>query len=174
VPSIRLALVLALLSAPPFAFGDGYVCKLDPQAPKPPEASETGSDLWHPPLKGELSVRSGYGWRKLGGKKEFHPGLDLVAAEGTKVYAARDGVVIFAGENDDFGNVVVLKHADGTHSIYGHLSKISVKRGRKIESRTLVGLSGTTGRSTGPHLHFQVAGPDGKSVDPAPLLGLNR
>ncbi|MCX7678001.1 MAG: M23 family metallopeptidase [Spirochaetes bacterium] len=89
-------------------------------------------------------------------RRQFHGGIDLACKVGSKVYAARSGVVTFAGYKNNYGFVVEVSHSHGYRSIYGHLSKIFVSPGKTVTPHTVLGLSGNTGRSTGPHLHFEV------------------
>ncbi len=109
------------------------------------------------PLK-KAQKTSGFGMRRdpFMHQLRFHGGIDLACRPGTKVYAARSGVVAFAGYKGNYGFAVELSHSHGYSSIYGHLSKIYVHPGTKVNTGTVLGLSGNTGRSTGPHLHFEV------------------
>lgn len=93
--------------------------------------------------------------------KSFHPGVDIKARYGSPVRAARDGKVTFAGLNGGYGKLVVINHGGGLETFYGHLSVINVKVGQKVNKRFNIGKVGSTGRSTGPHLHFEVR-KDGK------------
>jgi murein DD-endopeptidase MepM/ murein hydrolase activator NlpD len=116
-------------------------------------------------------VTSGYGYRihPVSGQRLFHHGIDLRAREGTRIYAAQSGKVIFVGWLGGYGRLVVIKHDDKYTTRYGHLSKITVRSGQKVKSGTVIGLSGDTGYSTGPHLHFEVRC-KGKSIDPAKYI----
>jgi murein DD-endopeptidase MepM/ murein hydrolase activator NlpD len=128
------------------------------------------SILFRLPLP-SVSLSSGYGIRSnpFDGHAEFHQGVDLAAAPGTEVYAARDGVVIRVGFDPVLGNVVVLRHDAGYETVYGHLSLIEVRLNDEIRSGMILGRVGSTGYSTGPHLHFEVRR-QGSSRDPVPLL----
>lgn len=101
---------------------------------------------------------SGFGMRRdpFTRHMSFHGGIDLACRPGTKVYAARSGVVTFAGYKGNYGFAVEVSHSHGYSSIYGHLSRIYVRPGAEVNTGTVLGLSGNTGRSTGPHLHFEV------------------
>lgn len=94
-----------------------------------------------------------------------HSGIDLAIPEGTTVAAAQKGKVSFAGWGNGYGYRVVLDHGDGTQTTYNHLSDIGVKVGDMVDAGSAIALSGNTGRSTGPHLHFEVK-KDGRYVDP--------
>jgi murein DD-endopeptidase MepM/ murein hydrolase activator NlpD len=109
------------------------------------------------PLR-DAKKTSGFGLRRdpITHHMRFHGGIDLACNPGTKVYAARSGVVTFAGYKGNYGFAVEVSHSHGYSSIYGHLSKIHVRPGTEVNTNTILGLSGNTGRSTGPHLHFEV------------------
>ncbi len=101
---------------------------------------------------------SGFGLRRDPFTREirFHGGVDLACRPGTKIYAARSGVVCATGYKGGYGLTVEVAHSHGYKSIYGHLSRIHVRPDQRVTTTTLLGLSGNTGRSTGPHLHFEV------------------
>jgi murein DD-endopeptidase MepM/ murein hydrolase activator NlpD len=104
------------------------------------------------------------------GFAHFHTGIDLVLPAGSPVLAADDGIVILVGSgNTGYGNYVVLEHTGGLTTLYGHLSTAVVKVGQQVSQSQPVGLEGSTGNSTGPHLHFELR-IDGKPVDPSPYL----
>jgi murein DD-endopeptidase MepM/ murein hydrolase activator NlpD len=98
-----------------------------------------------------------------------HSGVDLGAAEGTPIPAARDGVVIAAGPRGGYGNAVEIAHADGTSTLYAHASEVMVTPGMSVREGEIVGLVGQTGRTTGPHLHFELR-KGGHFVDPGVAL----
>lgn len=101
-----------------------------------------------------------------------HTGIDFEADEGTEVRSVAAGEVVEAGSDGSFGNNVVIKHRDGTYTQYGHLSSISVSVGQSVKPGQQIALSGSTGNSTGPHLHFEArTGPDyGSDMDPVAYL----
>lgn len=99
----------------------------------------------------------------------LHSGLDFRAPSGTEVHATAPGKVVSAGRNGGYGRMVVIDHGNGMTTRYAHLSRISVKKGQAVAAGEIVGKVGTTGRSTGPHLHYEIRR-DGKAVDPAPFL----
>jgi murein DD-endopeptidase MepM/ murein hydrolase activator NlpD len=104
--------------------------------------------------------------------KSMHNGIDIAAPKGTAVYAATDGIVRLTGKNFYYsGNLILLDHGQGLSSIYIHLNKILVKKGQRVFKGQLIGEIGTTGRSTGPHLHWGVQWYD-RRIDPLSLLGL--
>jgi len=104
------------------------------------------------------------------GYPHFHTGIDLVAPFGTPVFAADDGIVALVGSSSSgYGNYVVIAHAGGFDTLYGHLSTALVKVGQSVTQGTVVGLEGSTGNSTGPHLHFELRVSQ-RPVDPTPYL----
>jgi len=123
------------------------------------------------PLGGVLVVTSPFGLRQhpVIGQELEHHGVDLVAAAGTPVMAAARGVVVWHGNKLGYGNCIVIRHGTHLSTIYGHLSHIGVRTGQSIGTGEVIGLSGSTGFSTGPHLHFEVRR-DGIPVNPMPLL----
>jgi murein DD-endopeptidase MepM/ murein hydrolase activator NlpD len=100
----------------------------------------------------------------------FHAGVDLVAAAGTPVVAARGGSVTWAGPRGSFGNTIVVAHGQGVRTLYAHLAAVSVSVGDRVRSGQPIGLVGSSGRSTGPHLHFEVQ-VRGAAIDPLTAIG---
>jgi peptidoglycan hydrolase-like protein with peptidoglycan-binding domain len=124
----------------------------------------TGPVRFLRPIQGRIT--DGFGF--VGGRR--HTGLDIPADYGTPVGAAGRGVVVFAGWNDGgYGNLVVVKHRLGFESWYAHLSRIAVSEGEAVVGGSRIGYVGSTGRSTGPHLHFEVRH-FGTPIDPVPRL----
>jgi murein DD-endopeptidase MepM/ murein hydrolase activator NlpD len=123
------------------------------------------------PVEGWFS--HGYGWRKdpFTGDREFHRGMDIVAQAGTPIIAPADGVVSRGGRFPQLGNSVDLAHGYGYVTRYAHMSEIKVKAGDRVRRGEVIGRVGSTGRSTGPHLHYEVFR-DGKRVNPWKYLGL--
>lgn len=114
----------------------------------------------------------GYGWRNdpFSGEREFHRGVDIVAPVGTPIYAPADGVVSRAGRFGGYGKCVDLSHGHGYVTRYGHMSEIAVLPGARVRRGELIGRVGSTGRSTGPHLHYEVY-VGGRVVNPVRFLG---
>lgn len=102
-----------------------------------------------------------------------HPGVDIAVPIGTEIRAAGGGLVVEVAENADYGKFVRLQHAERYETLYGHASKVLVKQGDVIDSGQPIALSGNTGRSTAPHLHFEVRR-DGRAVDPEQLIQKKR
>lgn len=109
------------------------------------------------PLEGSF-IGSGYGWRSdpFTGQRAMHQGLDFAAASGTPILAAASGIVISAGPHSGYGNMVEIDHGNGIHTRYAHASKLLVHEGEVVEKLQEIAEVGSTGRSTGPHLHFEV------------------
>ncbi|WP_448587186.1 peptidoglycan DD-metalloendopeptidase family protein [Thermocrinis sp.] len=123
------------------------------------------------PLYGKIT--SHVGWRKnpFGKGYEFHSGIDIEAPTGSAVKTTADGIVVFAGRYSEYGNTVIVNHTSGYSTLYAHLSKIEVKVGQKVKAGDIIGKVGSTGRSTGPHLHYEVI-KDGKQLNPVDFLAL--
>lgn len=118
---------------------------------------------WNWPLRGRITSQFGPRWGS------HHDGLDIAAATGTPARAARSGRVTFAGWYGAYGNTVVIDHGDGVQSLYAHASKILVSKGARVDQGESVIRVGSTGRSTGPHLHFEII-VSGKPRNPRPFL----
>jgi murein DD-endopeptidase MepM/ murein hydrolase activator NlpD len=121
------------------------------------------------PIRGR--VNSAFGSRRSpwSGAPEHHYGIDIGSPSGTPIKAPAPGTVIAASTRGSFGRHVMLDHGNGVRSRYGHLNGIDVKRGERVEQGQVIGVVGSTGRSTGPHLHYEVI-VDGKRVDPRGFL----
>ncbi len=120
-----------------------------------------------------LSSRFGYRIDPFLKRPAFHAGLDFVADAGTTVRATAAGTVVSAGVNGGYGEMVEIAHADGISTRYGHMSKILVTAGMHVDAGTPIGLVGSTGRSTGPHLHYETRR-DGEPMDPALYLAAGK
>jgi murein DD-endopeptidase MepM/ murein hydrolase activator NlpD len=130
---------------------------------------EAARPKWLAPLpKGSFQVSSCFAPRW----GTFHYGLDMAAPAATPFYAAGDGVVIEAGPMSGYGNVIMIEHADGTISVYGHEQRLFVEKGEKVKAGQLIGQVGNVGQSTGYHLHFEVRVGDvnGEKMDPVDWL----
>jgi len=110
--------------------------------------------IW--PTKGWLSSGFGYRISPFTGLREFHKGFDISSREGTPVIATADGVVTFVGKNGFYGNMIKIDHGHGMMTRYGHLEKMLKKRGDAVKRGDVIALMGNTGRSTGPHVHYEV------------------
>ncbi len=123
------------------------------------------------PIRDGGRVSSGFGFRKdpFTGGVAFHRGMDIAAAAGTAVYPVRGGKVTFSGHQKGYGNVVIVDHGDGFVTKYGHNRTNLVDMGTVVGPDTVLAEVGSTGRSTGPHLHFEVSY-EGKNVRPETVL----
>ena len=152
-----------------FGSGDGSVS--EPRVFFPPLV-ESGSDdqprravRGSPPSFWPLSERGFVTQGLHSGAAGGHPGLDIAVPSGSYIWSAGDGVVAEVGEDAVYGRFVVIDHGSGVRTLYGHTSETFVERGEEVHARQVVALSGSTGRSTAPHLHFEVI-VEGKPVDP--------
>lgn len=118
------------------------------------------------PLK-KLYITSHFGKRKdpFHGKAAFHSGIDFRCTVGTPVYSVKEGKAVFCGFSGNYGRLIIIQHGKTYTSYYGHLSKIVVKVGNSVNKGQVIGFSGNTGRSTGPHLHFEIR-KSGRPVNP--------
>ena len=123
------------------------------------------------PLEGKINSAFGYRKDPFRSRFGFHSGIDIDANHGDSIVATADGVVKKAGWQSSYGKVVILSHKDGFETLYGHLSKITVEEGEEVKVGDVIGKAGSTGRSTGTHLHYEVM-KDGKRVNPATFLSL--
>jgi len=114
---------------------------------------------------------SSFGWRRdpFLGIRAFHSGLDFSAAHGEKIIATGAGIVTMVAKEKNYGNILRIKHGDGLETRYAHCSKILVKKGDIIEKNQVIALVGNTGRSTGPHLHYEIR-LNGRALDPRQYL----
>ena len=130
----------------------------------PADAPEGEAPALKPP-SGPISSR--FGWRPdpFTGAMAFHKGIDVAQPAGTEVKAAAAGRVVAAGNYGDYGTMVVIDHGTGQQTRYAHLSASSVQLGDAVEAGQTIGRTGSTGRSTGPHLHFEVT-QAGQAIDP--------
>jgi len=136
-------------------------------------ATVTPKRYWKKPFIMPLNskITSDYGNARIfnNSLKSFHSGTDFRAPTGTIIHATNDGVVVVASKRYYSGNAVILDHGEGIYSSYSHLSKISVKVGQKVSRGQKLGLSGATGRVTGPHLHFGII-IDSNKIDPLDFI----
>lgn len=121
------------------------------------------------PVIGRITSGFGIRFHPVDRKTKFHTGIDIAVPKGTGIGAAADGVVKFAGWKGGYGYAVIVQHADGTETLYGHNEKLLVKEGQPVSAGETISLSGSTGKSTGPHLHFEVR-QNGRVVNPNNFL----
>ncbi|HNR90473.1 MAG TPA: M23 family metallopeptidase [Spirochaetota bacterium] len=135
-----------------------------------------GTGFYHPFKNERLTkgrISSGFGNRidPIQKSIKFHSGVDIACPVGTRVYAARSGEVVFAGTRGGYGQLIIIKHPHDYYSYYGHLQRIMVRTGDRVTTRQQIALSGNTGRTTGPHLHFEIR-KNTKPVNPDVLARL--
>ncbi len=117
------------------------------------------------PVKGWVTSGFGYRTSPFTGRREIHQGLDVATRTGTPIISPADGIVVFSGREGGFGNTLLVDHGYGIVTRYGHCSSLEVKLGDKIKRGDIIARVGNTGRSTGPHLHYEVA-VNGVAVNP--------
>ncbi|MGB4590379.1 MAG: M23 family metallopeptidase [Clostridiaceae bacterium] len=122
------------------------------------------------PTSGRVSSPFGYRTHPVTGSYTLHSGMDFAASAGTTVVASRNGKVVSAGYSGTYGNLIVISHGNGIETAYAHLSSINVSVGQSVTQGQMIGKVGSTGRSTGPHLHFEVR-INGTAVNPSKYIG---
>ncbi|MFA6670287.1 MAG: M23 family metallopeptidase, partial [Bacillota bacterium] len=130
-----------------------------------------GKFVW--PAPGYTYITSDYGWRlhPIYKTRKYHAGIDIRVPWGKKIVAAGAGKIIYSGTYGGYGKTVMIDHGGGIVTLYAHNSSLKVKVGTVVAAGTTISLAGSTGVSTGPHLHFEVR-KDGKVVNPRPWLGI--
>lgn len=131
------------------------------------DAEARTPSIW--PVRGVVTSNFGYRRSPFGSAREFHAGYDIAARYGTTVVAAARGRVVFAGWKLSYGKVVLIDHGNGLRTMYAHNSTLLVEAGDKVEKGDPIARVGSTGRSTGPHLHYEVLR-YGEAIDPGPYL----
>lgn len=117
-------------------------------------------------------VTSDFGWRTFRGRANFHSGIDVALPHGSQVLATGSGTVVGSGWQPGFGWSILVQHGDGYNTLYAHLSRTVAVVGDRVAPGSLLGLSGSSGNSTGPHLHYEIW-KDGRVLDPRPLMDGN-
>ena len=125
------------------------------------------------PAPGRITSRYGMRRHPILGYRRMHRGLDFKAGYGTPIYAVSDGTVQVAGRNGGHGNYVKLNHGNGLQTGYSHMSRIAVSRGSQVRRGQVIGYVGSTGLSTGPHLHYEMYR-NGRNIDPASVQFVTR
>lgn len=139
---------------------------LTAREPGRPSRYERGPSIpTHWPLEEAGVVTRG----QVGGGDDTHPGLDVAVPMGTAIRAAGGGTVAQAGDDTEYGRYVLITHPDGYQSMYGHASRVLVVPGQFVPAGEVIGLSGSTGRSTAPHLHFEIRR-NGRAIDPRSIV----
>lgn len=161
-PSPYFRVLKKLYGAPSETFDD---------TPLPPDEVDRFHqlDTQMPIALARITSHFGHRHDPFGKGDVFHSGIDMAAPVGTPVQAVADGTVIRANTDRHYGNVVVIDHHNGYHTLYAHNSKLLIKTGERVKVGQTIAKVGSTGRSTGPHLHFEIHR-DGEHVDPSPYL----
>ena len=128
--------------------------------------SDSEASRFHWPVPSSQKISSFYG-KRFG---RHHAGIDIPAKRGSHILSAEEGRVIFSGHMKGYGKMIVVEHSGGLHSVYAHNKVNYVRVGQKVSAKEAIGQIGNTGRSTGPHLHFEIR-KNGKHKDPLPFLG---
>ncbi|MBI2606340.1 MAG: M23 family metallopeptidase [Deltaproteobacteria bacterium] len=172
--SALLASFCALIAA---SFGGCTTVRARPNANR--GLFQTGERPLSVPPVGAMESDQGFSWPLRSGavssyfgtrRRKFHDGIDIKAPRGAPVYAAKDGMVLYSARRiRGYGNMIVLKHGDGTATVYAHNSKNLVARGRSVRRGEMIAKVGATGHATGPHLHFEIRR-DQLPVDPLMYL----
>ncbi|MCQ2736863.1 MAG: peptidoglycan DD-metalloendopeptidase family protein [bacterium] len=136
-------------------------------APAKKSFAQSGSYIW--PCRGIITSPYGYRWHPIRGGNIFHSGIDIGADYGVPIRATASGIVIMAGWYGGYGNCIIVDHGKGWSSLYGHCNAIFVGKGQAVGQGTSIGSVGSTGMSTGPHLHFEIRY-NGSPVDPCSKL----
>ncbi len=127
------------------------------------------SSMISPLEKGVISSSFGMRTHPITGRQTFHNGIDIAAPAGTPVVSCKSGTVAFTGTNERYGNYIILQHGNNTQSLYAHLQKILIEKDAAVQRGGQIGIVGSTGMSTGPHLHFEIR-VGGKAKDPSSLV----
>jgi murein DD-endopeptidase MepM/ murein hydrolase activator NlpD len=131
----------------------------------PPTTKAPGGGAMQWPVRGVVTSPYGPRWGT------FHRGIDIGVGQGTPIGAAANGTIFFSGQMDGYGNVILIDHGNGIVTLYAHQSQLMATKGQYVTRGTTIGLVGSTGHSTGPHLHFEVRiGSSGMAVDPMGYL----
>jgi len=142
------------------------------QASISPQDNQNGNSFVPhlPPVGGVITSTVGIRVDPIDGKLRRHNGIDIAISTGTPVTSVAPGVVMYSGQRSGYGNTVLIEHENGVVTLYGHNSRLMVSAGQPVDENTVIALSGNTGRSTGPHLHFE-AWQAGVNITPAFMSG---
>lgn len=170
-------MAVGAMAMAPAASGVGVGTSELPEPPPVTAVAEPAGPLTRPiafeePVRG-FAINSRFGMRRLGGERgaRMHKGVDIAAPQGTSVYAAAEGEIVRIGRQPEgYGNFVEMRHPNGMTTLYAHLSRIDVASGDHVPAGRRIGLVGSTGYSTGPHLHFEVRR-GGIQVNPSKVVG---
>lgn len=152
--------------------------RIDPGGGDPPVAAgfsnvngtaAAGGAGFQMPVAGRISSKFGNRFHPIDRRMKFHGGIDIKAPRGAQISAAADGIVKFAGRRGGYGNLVIIEHPDGRQTRYAHAEKLLVSKGDKVLAGEPIATVGSTGKATGPHLHFEMR-ENGRPIDPADVL----
>lgn len=161
---------MALLSQEYSKYGKGDVCNKEDLLNAIRGQKEQPNFQPSPwPTHGWISSPFGYRISPFTGRKAFHKGIDIATCFGTPIYATSQGIVSFSGRRGEYGNLIIIQHALGFSTLYGHNSINVVKSGDRVECGQLIGYVGNTGRSTASHLHYEIR-KDGQCMNPRRYL----
>ncbi len=175
-PAATQPAVVATLGSPDSTFGilQGLLASLETRletvrtgVEKQQELAAATPSIW--PVVGYLSSMFGRRADPFTGGLDFHSGLDIAANRGTPIRATADGTIESAGYAGDYGNAVVVRHGFGISTRYGHMSRISARKGQKVRRGDVIGYVGSTGRATSTHLHYEIL-LNGQTINPLRLL----
>lgn len=121
------------------------------------------------PTEGKITSKFGYRTSPFTGKRQFHQGIDIANDKGTPIYAAGTGIVTFSGWNAGYGKTIIISHGNGYRSVYAHNNENLVETGQKVKKGDVIAKMGSTGKSTGPHLHFEIHS-KGVQINPENVL----
>lgn len=152
-PSVDVASTLENLDSTVSALSDKST-RLEAYFRDQKELLASTPSIW--PLRGYLSAGFGNRPDPFTGRRDFHPGIDISVPRGTKVQTPADGVVVFVGPRAGYGNAIVIDHGFGVVTRYGHLDGFNARPGQRVKRGDVIAFSGNTGRSTAPHLHYEV------------------
>lgn len=138
------------------------------------EVSSTAEGDWQYPFKNGYIQTSPFGWRRhpITGNNAYHTGVDIVGTGSKLIYPVNNGTIVYTKiSNSGYGNHILINHGGGIWSLYAHMSKIYVKEGQSVNKNTILGVEGSTGNSTGSHLHLEIRKSEsGSYVDPVSFL----
>lgn len=139
------------------------------------EIVDSGKESWQYPYKQGYVKTSDFGWRRLSGADDYHKGVDLVGAGNKQIYPINSGTVVYTKESrSGYGNHILINHGNGIWSLYAHMSKMYVQKGQNVSKNTILGVEGSTGNSTGSHLHLEIRKSEsGSQVNPVTFLNTN-
>jgi murein DD-endopeptidase MepM/ murein hydrolase activator NlpD len=138
--------------------------RISPSTPGRPNPSGALAALRsRPPVPGPIN--SDFGTRRSFWRRQFHTGIDIAASRGTPVQAPMGGTVTFAGWRGGYGKTIIIDHGEEFRTLYGHLSRVGVRRGQRVESGAAIGATGASGNASGPHLHYEILA-KGRPINP--------